>query len=233
MQEFDETDPLQQIRKMLPLICVATIPAYFIGMVTFVKFVEKVSKTQDNNSSLFVGMAINAALWIALIMPLIPRLPFKELKTSSMEKKVTTFVICFVSIYATMALFAGIHYLIIKLTGYTPELQEIAQRISADSNKDLFLLALTPIILVPIIEEIIFRGLIHRSLRDISKPVYAAIISAALFALVHGEVRAMPQLFVLGLIFSYAYEKTDSLAVPALLHAFNNFLTIVFLLFYR
>lgn len=58
----------------------------------------------------------------------------------------------------------------------------------------------------------------------------AFTVSAGLFAMLHGNwVSALP-LFVLGLVFAAAYERTGRLAVPMLAHAFFNLNTLLLVL---
>jgi membrane protease YdiL (CAAX protease family) len=58
----------------------------------------------------------------------------------------------------------------------------------------------------------------------------AVLITAVLFAAVHGEPAFMPPLFVLAVGLGYAYERTGNLWVPIFTHAlFNSLQIVVFL----
>ncbi len=77
-------------------------------------------------------------------------------------------------------------------------------------------------LLAPILEELIFRGLLQNSLMHIM-PSYAAIIlSAAIFGAVHVDQYAFPTLMALGIAFGYLYHLTGSLRTCIALHAVNN-----------
>jgi len=80
------------------------------------------------------------------------------------------------------------------------------------------------VILAPLLEEILFRGLLQSMLRRFVTPKYTVLLSAALFAMVHfaAEPQAVPALFVLGLALGYSYERSGRLWRPILLHALFN-----------
>lgn len=79
----------------------------------------------------------------------------------------------------------------------------------------------------PLIEELLFRGLLQKSFAH-KMPVGAAILlSAFLFSLVHMQPYAMPALMSLGAAFGYIYHKTGSLRMTILLHMINNALALI------
>lgn len=82
-------------------------------------------------------------------------------------------------------------------------------------------LVLLVVICAPVFEELLFRGLIFRSLER-SLPRWAAVAgSAALFALVHPPLAA-PPVFVVGCLAALVYACTRWLAAPILVHALYN-----------
>ena len=78
--------------------------------------------------------------------------------------------------------------------------------------------------IVPIFEELLFRGFIQTSLRSVSgKPWTAIVITSAFFAILHPPTH-VPALFMLSCGLGYAYERSGSLARPILMHMlFNGF----------
>ena len=67
------------------------------------------------------------------------------------------------------------------------------------------------VIAAPIIEEIIFRGLIFDRLKKAIPVVPAMIISALLFGLAHGQIIWICYAAVIGLILAAIYHKTGSI----------------------
>ncbi|UYP46292.1 hypothetical protein NEF87_002577 [Candidatus Lokiarchaeum ossiferum] len=84
---------------------------------------------------------------------------------------------------------------------------------------------LTASILVPIAEELFFRGYLFTSLRKRSSFWIAAIISSACFGLIHGDPIAIVYAFMLGLIIAGVYEKSKSIYISILLHMLINFIS--------
>ncbi len=82
-------------------------------------------------------------------------------------------------------------------------------------------------VVAPLIEELLFRGLLQRALMN-HLPAWAAIIlSAMTFSVVHMQPLAMPALMALGAAFGYIYYKTGSLRMTIILHMINNTLALV------
>lgn len=82
---------------------------------------------------------------------------------------------------------------------------------------------LMTVLLAPVFEEMLFRGLILESARQKWGTSAAIMISAVLFGLVHAPI--LPQMlnaFVMGVIMGYIYILTDSLFSVIVIHAVNN-----------
>ncbi len=78
------------------------------------------------------------------------------------------------------------------------------------------------VVLAPIIEETVFRGWIQRPLERLWGPAPAVIVTAALFALIHGIPEYLPYYFWMGLLFGGVVLVTRSLWGSILLHAASN-----------
>ena len=84
-------------------------------------------------------------------------------------------------------------------------------------------------IMAPFFEEWLCRGMILRGLLNSrkTKPVWAIVISAAFFALIHlNPWQAIPA-FILGCLFGYVYYKTGSLKLTMLMHFANNTVALI------
>lgn len=83
------------------------------------------------------------------------------------------------------------------------------------------------VIIAPIVEELIFRGVImHGFLRNYSKTV-AVILSALLFALFHLNPWQFPATFLLGLILGIVRIRTNSVLACIIGHALHNGLILL------
>jgi len=95
----------------------------------------------------------------------------------------------------------------------------------------IILAVIAAVVLAPVAEELLFRGLLHRSLRSRWRIVPATAVSSMLFAVVHVDVALSQPLALIGLtlvgaILAVAYERTGSLLVPIVIHAVHNAVTI-------
>lgn len=88
----------------------------------------------------------------------------------------------------------------------------------------VFLLHVT--ILAPLVEEIVFRGIIMGSLRRFGD-CFALLLSALLFAAVHLNLAQAPNAFLMGLVMGYFTISTGSLWTGVLIHMLNNSLVIL------
>jgi uncharacterized protein len=88
------------------------------------------------------------------------------------------------------------------------------------ANKAMLFAAVA--LLAPLLEELLFRGLLQNALAK-RMPIWAAILGAsAIFALVHMDYHAFPALMAMGAVFGVLYHKTGSLRVNILAHMINN-----------
>jgi len=85
-------------------------------------------------------------------------------------------------------------------------------------------------IVAPITEELVFRAGLFRYARTRLPRWAALLLPAVVFGALHGNLASFPQLVVLGVIFSLAYERTGNIAVPMLAHALFNLNTIALIL---
>lgn len=89
-------------------------------------------------------------------------------------------------------------------------------------------LVVMAVLMAPLFEEIIFRGIILKGLlNDKVRPKTAILISSVLFGLVHGNPWQFVGAVMLGSVIGLVYYKTKSLLLPILLHAFNNACSVV------
>lgn len=86
---------------------------------------------------------------------------------------------------------------------------------------------LTAGIVAPIVEELIFRGLVYRRTKKMTGTIAAAILSAALFGVFHGNWVQAPYAFIIGIVAVFVYEKFKSIVAPIMLHMSANILSVL------
>jgi membrane protease YdiL (CAAX protease family) len=72
----------------------------------------------------------------------------------------------------------------------------------------------------PIVEEIVFRGIVLGGLVNLTNGVVAVVVSAVVFAGIHafGGVAQMTAAFMIGLLFGWLYLRTRSIVPTAVAH---------------
>lgn len=88
------------------------------------------------------------------------------------------------------------------------------------------------VVLAPLFEEVIFRGYLYGRLRKYSGVVLSALLTSALFALVHFQWNVSIDVFVLSLFLCFLREKFNSVWPGVFVHAFKNGIayTLLFIL---
>ncbi|MDJ0942113.1 MAG: type II CAAX endopeptidase family protein [Kiloniellales bacterium] len=81
----------------------------------------------------------------------------------------------------------------------------------------------------PLVEELLFRGLLYAWLRRHLGVLISASISAALFASVHAIPWLMPSLFAIGVVLALLYERSGSLWPAIVVHGAYNAINLVLL----
>lgn len=84
-------------------------------------------------------------------------------------------------------------------------------------------------ILGPILEELVFRGIVYNKLKDFNKPMTSIILTSVIFALFHSDIINAIYAFGVSFILIYLYEKYKTLKAPILMHMTLN-ITIILML---
>ena len=96
-----------------------------------------------------------------------------------------------------------------------------------DSDYGIYGAILKVVIMAPIIEEMIFRGVImHGLMRNYSRTT-AVFVSALMFALFHLNPWQFPATFILGILLGILMVRTGNLLLCIIGHAINNGLVLV------
>ena len=85
--------------------------------------------------------------------------------------------------------------------------------------------------LVPLTEELIFRGLIYQRMRKMLPLMQSVLLASALFAVYHGNMIQIIFAFPMAVIICVLYEKWKLLRYPVLFHMGCNLVAIIFGLF--
>jgi len=112
--------------------------------------------------------------------------------------------------------------------------QPVVERMLTDiSGVDLAIACASAVLLAPIVEEFLFRGLLQMSLRRYVGPWGAVFLGGVLFAAIHQPWPIAVALLPLAWILGYLYQRRQSLLAPILLHMLFNALTLTLVVLAR
>ncbi len=94
-----------------------------------------------------------------------------------------------------------------------------------------FFTILVSILFAPVFEEVLCRGVILESFRAKYGVFAGWIWSSLFFGIIHGQVTAMFNATILGLVLGYAYIRSRSIFSVIILHALNNGLALALMAF--
>ena len=119
-----------------------------------------------------------------------------------------------------------------RLLRSPPEKQAIVEMFSESSTiEQRIIIIVLAVSLAPMAEEFIFRLFLYGVAKRYAGRVVGVVVSALLFAAVHGHLPSFAPLFVLGTCFAIAYEWSGSILVPMTMHALFNAVTLTALAF--
>ena len=119
---------------------------------------------------------------------------------------------------------------LITLVHHRPEQQIVVKILEQTQNpvrRAVF--ALAAILMAPLVEESIFRGILYPMLKFRGYPRLAIWGTSLFFAAVHLNLLTFLPLFLFALVLIWIYERTDTLLAPITAHAFFNTINFVLL----
>ena len=140
-------------------------------------------------------------------------------------------VVTILMTFASMFVFDLPNYWNVQLTNKSSILAQFYEMFS-DTMKQmlegpLWSSFLVVAIFAPIFEEWMCRGMVLRGLLTKMKPVWAIVISALFFAVIHANPWQALNAFMIGLLMGYVYYKTGSLILTMIMHFVNNGTSVI------
>ena len=105
------------------------------------------------------------------------------------------------------------------LIRWFPSIIEVNEDLSGSS---LILSLLYSAVVAPAVEEVLFRGLMFRRMREYMRFLPAAFLSSLLFGLMHGNMVQFIYATLIGLLLAFIYEHYGNLRAVVLFHAIGN-----------
>lgn len=113
--------------------------------------------------------------------------------------------------------------IVLSRIGANPVPQQSVQALqnSASFEEQLYF-GLAAIFIAPIVEEIIFRGIMYPALKQFGLARFALWSTSIFFALTHANAMTFVPLCFLAVILTFLYESTNNLLAPIITHALFN-----------
>ncbi len=113
-----------------------------------------------------------------------------------------------------------------------PQEQEAVQMFRGSANLSTTItLGITAIILAPLAEELLFRGILYSAIKQAGFPQLALWLTAVLFGSIHHNLAAFVPLTVLALALVWLYEHTNNLLAAITAHSVFNTAQFIMLCF--
>ena len=226
-------EELKFTNKKIPSIVIAVL---YFGFMIFVKFsgdiLLKVFSVE------FLTKYLDALFYIVLFVSSIALfrkifcLSFKDFKDN--WKKYLKWSIGF---YFITFVLVGVVGMLLNGAEIDKSVNQSAVEWSIQQNKILF--AISTSILGPVVEEVIYRGIVFNALvgekTNTKRNILAIILTAVIFALMHvsfagftfSDLLANMPVFVIGLTLTFLYFKTGNILCPIIVHVIVNTVSVI------
>jgi hypothetical protein len=129
----------------------------------------------------------------------------------------------FIIVFAVVLLLQWTSVSALEKLGLSPESQSAVKLVTdAKSLWTIIYLGVFAVVLAPVAEEFIFRGMLFPFVKQLGFPRLAWFGVSFLFAVIHLNLPTLVPLFVLALALTWLYDRTDNLLVPIIAHALFN-----------
>lgn len=158
-----------------------------------------------------------------IIIPIFLVLYMWDKKKVSMEHR-SVKVMCYIltiviGVFSNMG-FGGLIDLL-RISELFPYYNEVTQEVLFSGGFWVSFISVS--VIAPILEELLFRGLIHgRIQRFLNSFWIATLMSALLFGVIHGNMVQGIYAFLIAIILSFVYDRTGTIIMPILFHFAAN-----------
>jgi membrane protease YdiL (CAAX protease family) len=126
------------------------------------------------------------------------------------------FYFCLGSIFGSLAQVAK------QITAFATD----AKRLQGQPTPAWIIAIVRGCLIVPIFEEVFFRGVLLSWLRKRLNVHGAIFVMAALFALMHGSLVVAPYVFIFAVVAGYVRIRTGSTFNTIIMHSLNNLMLL-------
>jgi len=133
----------------------------------------------------------------------------------------------YLAVFLPIGIVGFVYMQLLQALGCNTEAQDVIQLLQkAESPAAIAVLGFIAVVAAPIVEEVVFRGIMLPFLAKHMSVGSAVLLVSFLFAVIHFHIPAFVPLFLLAIGLSLSYIATGSLAVPIVTHACFNAISL-------
>ncbi len=178
---------------------------------------QQIEALTESAGSMIIGVLLGV---VVLSIFMSKRIDRKEMFVEKKKMTAKTFL-GLLSVFMTAQLLGSLFYNVLEIglnmIGYTAQASMEAAT-GASNTISMFVYAS---FVAPVVEELVYRGFVQESLRKYGK-VFAIVVSAILFGVMHGNIPQAVFAFGVGLVLGYVAVEY-SLKWAIFIHVINNF----------
>jgi membrane protease YdiL (CAAX protease family) len=150
----------------------------------------------------------------------------------SLSSDVARGLVAYVAAVPFLIFYAAVYHVWLYWTGHEPAPQDVV-RLFAELDPGFMLVyfIFLALVVAPLAEEILFRGLLLPALGRRWGLGAAILVSSVLFAAMHFHIPSLVPLFVFSIALSLAYIYTESITVPVVMHMLFNAVSLMVMLY--
>lgn len=226
MRSFSEPEALVSGRRLGVSLLASVCAAAGVGIVSYYSLTRTMGSVLGSALPQIVTFAVYLTLVAVLCYSFRPpgrppiALHFTSVKdlVFAIGSTIALIAVCALA-YAVLGLFfGGFLHLLEQFTAVATD----AKRLQGQSSSAWVIAILRGCLLVPIFEEVFFRGLLLSWLNQHMRFVFALLVMAALFAAMHIYPPALPYTFLFGIATGYVRQMTGSTVNTVFMHVINN-----------
>jgi membrane protease YdiL (CAAX protease family) len=153
------------------------------------------------------------------------------LEPRAILKNVGTGAMFYLAVLPFLVFYTLIYQAVLRGMGYEIMMQEVALVVAGEQSfwMRMYLAGLA-VVLAPLFEEVLFRGIGLPLIARRWGVAPAIVLVSLFFAAIHFHLPSMMPLFVIAVAFSLAYIHTGSIVVPIVMHALFNGVNVAMLM---
>jgi membrane protease YdiL (CAAX protease family) len=216
------------LQATLVIIASVFFSIIFAGLLLF-PFLPNDPTTLENSSLVKVMFVLGELGLIILPLYYLKRknFPIKEIfRWNPIDKNIVLIIII---IGLTLTIVGDELDRLINILFAPPDfLKDLEVSLKINSALDFVILLIGTVIIAPLVEESVFRGFLQISFEKYQNVTRAVIYSSLFWAITHGILYWVIQIFLMGVVLGYLAWRTKSIIPSAICHAINNGMALLF-----